>query len=62
MASSKPLEQPARRLTKTVSMDLEMVAAVEDRARREGHGNFSRVVTTAVSAYLADERTEGEAA
>lgn len=60
MAQAKQAEQPVRRLTKTVSMDLEMVEAIERRAKDEGHGNFSRVVTNAVDAYLGDEEAPKE--
>ena len=61
MDRPKPTDRPVRRLTKTVSMDLDLVEAIEQRARDEGHGNFSRVMVSAALAYLstaAPERQE----
>jgi hypothetical protein len=52
-----------RNIVKTVSMKASMVDAVERRALAERHSNFSRVVVSALAAYLATPvATDGEAA
>lgn len=50
-----------RKIPKNVSMDLAMIEAVEEQARREGHGNFSALVVKAVEQYLDVELATEEA-
>ena len=48
--------------SKTVAMRVEMIERIEQRADDDGHGNFSKVVTDAVDAYLGDEEAQSETA
>lgn len=59
MAATKQAE---RKITRTVSMSLEMAERVERRAEEERHGKFSKVVTDAVEAYLDGIGAEKERA
>jgi hypothetical protein len=63
MAQAQQDTPTDRNIVKTVSMKGSMVDAVERRALEERHGNFSRVVVSALVAYLATPvATDGEAA
>jgi hypothetical protein len=63
MAQAQQDTPTDRNIVKTVSMKGSMVDAVERRALEERHCNFSRVVVSALVAYLATPvATDGEAA
>lgn len=54
MAAEKTDEAKDRNIVKTVSMKVSMVEKIERKALDEGHGNFSRVVVSAIDAYIPD--------
>ncbi len=55
-----PPEQ--RAVTKSVSMTAQMAERITAEAEREGHNNFSTVVTKVLAEHFERQDSEGEAA
>lgn len=51
-AEPTPAAPAPMKVSKTVSMRVDMIAAITRRADAEGHGKFSEVVVKAVERYL----------